>query len=414
MIKYMYNNLVDQIINKYEKSYKMKLDKAIKYIKEKYFSNKPLTRSFIDKIDVYVERTREKIAYTDGVDIFISTGYLDSPFPQISYVIIHEFLHIVFGHVARAHKFRIRGLWNIAADIMVDAVISKHIMHRRVEHIDTLLFILKKIFKKHGYHEEYRRVRLLVKQVMNEPSAWTAESIYNYLLSRLRLEDTEKFWEFVWEAISTYFAERHDWEDAEGYGLYSLAIEMRVIDEILGYAQGAKWADILRKIIVAGPVGHAILTWKRPNKRFLRHGYYYPRKSAPLIRSLAIAMDVSGSIGSDEYRRIAEEVASLVSSIAIGELHLIQFDSKIVYYERLIQPGFWDVVYSIQYRHGMGGTDFSAVFRFVEERIGYVDALVIITDGEGLFPGYVPSVRTIWVIISYEHKNIPFGEVIYV
>ncbi len=153
-------------------------------------------------------------------------------------------------------------------------------------------------------------------------------------------------------------------------------------------------------------------SWKRPNKKLLVHGAYYPVKTSIMLNRLVLAVDVSGSIRDEDYRKIAYEAARLINSIGVYELYIIQFDADIVHVSRHVQPGLWDIVKAMEVRHGIGGTRFVPVFDYVEKEIGEVDAIIFFTDGEGEYPPYTPGHRTVWVLIN-NNVNPPFGEVVY-
>ncbi len=373
-------------------------------------------RRFLGSIQIIVEDVSEPLAYTDGAAIYISTYYLRGDINIGAEAILHEMLHIVLGHPLRAKRFRLQFLWNLATDLIVDTILSKYVFKRRLGHIEELLTIAKEVLRRHKLGEKYNEFRSLVNQVLDAPLEWTAERIYNRIIEIFGASNVEKIMMRIWTALSSIYGEKHGWDDIddESYGIYSLAVELRVLKAIIGERGRDEWINMLRKNIVAGPPGSYVLTWRRPSRKMIPHGHYYPRKSSPLLKRVMIAADVSGSIDEEDYNKIVYEIAKLLSTIHVEELIIIQFDADIVHIDKLVYPGFWDIYHAMEIRYGMGGTLYTPVFDYVEKNIGYVDALIILTDGYGEFPEYKPNIRTIWVLVgSHINNKIPFGEVIY-
>lgn len=373
-------------------------------------------RRFLGSIVIFVLDTPAPLAYTDGASIYISTYYLRGDINIGAEVVLHETLHIVLGHPIRAKRFRLRFIWNLATDLIVDSILSKYVFRRRIGHVEELLKIAKEELRKHELGYKYSEFKSLVFQVLEMPLVWTAERIYNKIIEIFGASHAEKIMMRIWTALSGLYGEKHGWDDIddESYGIYSLAVELRILNAIMSEKGRDEWINILRKNLVAGPPGSYILTWRRPSRKMIPHGHYYPRKSSPLLKRVVIAADVSGSIDDEDYKRIVYEIAKLLSTIHVEELIIIQFDADIVHIDKLVYPGFWDIYHAMEMRYGMGGTVYTPVFDYVERNIGYVDALIILTDGQGEFPEYKPNIRTIWVLVgNYNDNKIPFGEVIY-
>ncbi len=370
--------------------------------------------------NVYFEVREVNSAFTDGSSIVLNPRIvLGYDLTSLSEIVIHEFLHIVLGHPIRARRYTSRILYNFAADIMVDSIASKYIYGRMVHHLKVLEKLLIEGLKKEGMDGKADMIKDLIEDVASDPSVWSTEKIYDYLLKIFDEKGLlEKIARMIEKMMAKAFPEIHPWVKGrpymygDMYGLFTLILKYRVLETIINKSGGPDWVSILRKLLVVKKGRGPYTSWKRPNKKLLVHGAYYPVKTSIMLNRLVLAVDVSGSIRDEDYRKIAYEAARLINSIGVYELYIIQFDADIVHVSRHVQPGLWDIVKAMEVRHGIGGTRFVPVFDYVEKEIGEVDAIIFFTDGEGEYPPYTPGHRTVWVLIN-NNVNPPFGEVVY-
>ncbi len=395
-----------------------KMVKTLDYITDQLLAY-PNVRRVFENIEFEINDT--KYIYTDGRIITLDAwAVLKYDLTYLSEIIIHEFLHIVLGHPIRARKYTIMPLFNFAADIMVDSIASKYIFGRRVYHLRLLERLLVESLKKEGMSDKAGLVRDLIEEVAENPSMWSTEKIYVRLLRIFDEKDLlEKFVRIIAKILSSIFKELHAWGkyspygDGDEYGLFTLALQYKVLETIINRSEGPDWISILRKLLVLKKDRGPITSWRKPNRKLLVHGAYYPVKTNMMLNRLVLAVDVSGSISDEDYKKLSYEVAGLINKVGVYELYIIQFDADIVHVSKHVQPGLWDVVKALEMRYGAGGTRFVPVFNYVDREIGDVDAIVFFTDGEGEYPPYTPKYKTIWVLIN-SRITPPFGEVVYV
>ncbi|MEC4183406.1 VWA-like domain-containing protein [Adlercreutzia sp. R21] len=130
------------------------------------------------------------------------------------------------------------------------------------------------------------------------------------------------------------------------------------------------------------------------------------------IRNFVIAIDTSGSVYGAKVKHFVEIVHDvLVTKDAFARrtrLHILQCDADISKIDIIESPAdlrHWLSSVSI---YGGGGTDFRPAFRYAdvlcdEGRSGKVDGLLYLTDGEGIYPSYVPKYKTAFVF--YEESS---------
>lgn len=141
-----------------------------------------------------------------------------------------------------------------------------------------------------------------------------------------------------------------------------------------------------------------------PNMKYLYRGIYLPSLSSDLLR-IAIAVDTSGSIDEKLLGTFLAEVESIMESYPNYEIDLITADAK-VQSHRIFLPGE-----GLDYKmSGRGGTDFSAVFDYIDQTIDNPTLLLYFTDGYGTFPKNEASYDVLWVMPK--SLEVPFGEVL--
>lgn len=141
-----------------------------------------------------------------------------------------------------------------------------------------------------------------------------------------------------------------------------------------------------------------------PNMKYLYRGIYLPSLNSDLLR-IVIAVDTSGSVDKTLLGTFLGEVGSIMQRYPNYEIDLITADAK-VQSHKVFLPGE-----SLEYDvSGRGGTDFSAVFAYIDQQINYPTLLLYFTDGMGIFPETEPHYDVMWVMP--EAKEVPFGDVL--
>ncbi len=141
-----------------------------------------------------------------------------------------------------------------------------------------------------------------------------------------------------------------------------------------------------------------------PNKKFLSYGIYLPSTVSQTFR-LVVAIDSSGSVDEKLLSDFLSEVNFLMSMISHYQIELIVCDEKIQSHKTFYSGESLEVDIK-----GGAGTDFRAVFTFIESKFDDVKLLLYFTDLEGKFPLKEPNYSVKW--ISLRSKNVPFGECI--
>jgi len=146
-------------------------------------------------------------------------------------------------------------------------------------------------------------------------------------------------------------------------------------------------------------------SYSRPHKKSESIGIYFPHTVKENVE-IAVAIDSSGSIDSESINEFISEIVGIGRSFANLNMTLLVCDAKVHdVYE--IRNGFDPKDVKIR---GGGGTDFSDVFKFLEENKPYTKLLIFFTDLLGTFPRST-NIKTLWVVKG-GYEKAPFGEII--
>ena len=137
------------------------------------------------------------------------------------------------------------------------------------------------------------------------------------------------------------------------------------------------WRKVTRKFVSEQCVGRDYGTYARPNRRFIGSDIYLPSLVSETIPELLVALDTSGSCWSALPYFLAE-VKSICSTIKPHKLHLMFWDTNVVYE---MHEGNNVEELEVKSAHGGGGTDVNCVTTYLKEHNIKPTASVILTDG---------------------------------
>lgn len=145
--------------------------------------------------------------------------------------------------------------------------------------------------------------------------------------------------------------------------------------------------------------------WFPPSRRHIHRGLYLPRQRSEHV-DIAVAIDTSGSCR-DELDKFLGQLRYLLGTFKSYQVTLLQCDTRIREV-RTVTPELPLDINDFQFK-GLGGTDFSEVFNFVQENP--TSALVFFTDGHVNLPTDEPAQPVLWVLTSNGVREMPWGDV---
>ncbi len=155
------------------------------------------------------------------------------------------------------------------------------------------------------------------------------------------------------------------------------------------------YRGVLRKFRTSILSQQRRLTRMKPNRRY---GFAYMGSRRDFTTRLLFAIDVSGSMGTEELQQ-GFSVVNRFFNYGVEAINVIQFDAEITTDVMTFRRAQREVQLT-----GRGGTDFSPVWAYLEEHRDY-DGLIIYTDGYAPCPAAPQNQRTriMWLFVSEAH-----------
>lgn len=162
------------------------------------------------------------------------------------------------------------------------------------------------------------------------------------------------------------------------------------------------WRRVLRRFL-RETLGREEQAFLPPSRRHLWDGRYLPSTKLGRKGRLVVAVDTSGSIDEGMLASFAAEIEALAP--LCESLTVMTCDAKVHETVRLPEMSGW--LAKIKFKGG-GGTDFAPVFARADALKPPPDALVYLTDGQGVFPGRKPrGYPVLWALSA--PAPVPWG-----
>jgi predicted metal-dependent peptidase len=377
-----------------------------------------LERPFIGALVLHLPARpspRVRTMATDARALYYNPAHVDAlSFADTQFLLAHEALHCALLHFAR-RGHRLRARWDRACDYAVNQLLADDGLRPPVEAL---------------FNPAYRGL--------------SAEAIYPQLRDDVPESTLDEHWfgggssagEGVDEAASTggEAAPDETFMAAHRDGFDEIATRAPTVTQTAALADawqerlaaaaleaegtgrlGSSWASVL------GDLAEPRLAWRALLDRFVRsvarEDYAFTRparregdailpgpSSAEI--DIVLAVDTSGSIALDDFRRFVEEMDALKGQVR-ARVTLLACDLGIA-------PGApwrfepWERIVLPASLAGGGGTRFTPVFEWVEASGLRPDALVYFTDALGEFPASPPPYPVLWLVQG--NAPVPFGE----
>jgi predicted metal-dependent peptidase len=362
-------------------------------------------------------------AAVDGRNLYYNTQFFNAMNnKEIEFVVAHEILHMVFDHLGRRED-RNPMLYNIAADYKVNNLLVRDRIGEKPSIVDC--------FQDFQYDAD------------------TSEEIYDKLFEQAK-QDMEEFlkqMEEEGEMLDEHLdddgdggsEEGEEEKDANGNNVskkrprYSKEEMEKIKDEIkegmmtAAQAAGAgntpgeiqrmireltepkmNWREILQQQIQSTIKND--FTFQRPSRKGWHTGAILPGQNFDETIDIAVALDMSGSIGNAQAQDFLGEIKGIMDQYADYNIKVWCFDTKVYNEQDFTADGGEDLLdYEI---FGGGGTDFMANWEYMKET-GYVPKkFIMFTDGYAWDSwGDEDYCDTVFLIHSHHDKNVqaPFG-----
>jgi predicted metal-dependent peptidase len=170
------------------------------------------------------------------------------------------------------------------------------------------------------------------------------------------------------------------------------------------------WTDHIRGL-VARRVGSGGYDYRKPDRRLITRDIVIPGRSGFGVECVVIGCDSSGSIYADPgcIEQFFAECKGILEDLRPRRIYLVWCDAKVHRVDELVDPGDLESA-RVKGAIGGGGTDFRPVFRWVENNHLNPDCMLYLTDMMGKFPDSAPRYPVIWG--STTDLPAPFGDVV--
>lgn len=187
---------------------------------------------------------------------------------------------------------------------------------------------------------------------------------------------------------------------AKAQGKLPAGLEREVMETV---RPKVDWRSLMRRFVQE--TARNDYSWKNPSARYAALGLYLPCIRSEQMPPIVVAIDTSGSIGSNELQAFRSELQAIIDELQPSEVTVLYADAAVARVDRFHQGE--PLVF---HPAGGGGTDFRPVFNWVEKDGMEPTCLVYITDMYGEFPRNAPGYPTLW--LSTSDVVGPFGDTV--
>lgn len=355
-------------------------------------------------------------AATNGRDFYYNVDFIKKlSVKKIEFLFGHEIMHCVFDHFGRVGS-RDRQLSNIAQDYAVNQILVDERIGDKITEVKIC------------YDSKYRGM------------AW--EEIYDELYEKAEKISMPDLLKQLGDLLDEHIKEEAPGEgedgdkDGKGKGKPTMSKEeaQKIRDEIkeamiqsaAAAGAGKTPAGIMRMIkdmtepkmdwrtLVRQEIQSIVrndYSFTRPNRKSMHSGAILPGMKEATTIDVGIAIDMSGSIGTEDASTFLGEVKGIMDQYEDFKINLWCFDTSIYNHQEISQDNAHDLVdYEPQ---GGGGTDFDVNFEFMKEQGFVPKKFIMFTDG---YPcgswGDEDYTDTIFIVKGNKSAEAPFGQTV--
>ena len=357
-------------------------------------------------------------AATNGRNFYYNKKFIEKlSVKKLEFLFGHEICHCVFDHFGRVGS-RDRQLSNIAQDYAVNQILVDERIGEKITEVKIC------------YDQKYRGM------------AW--EEIYDELYEKAEKISMPDLLKQLGELLDEHINEDGSGPGKEGEGdkqgkgkgIPGMTKEeaQQIRDEIKeamiqsASAAGAgkvpagiqrlikdmtepkiSWRQLIRQEIQS--IIRNDYSFTRPNRKSMHSGAILPGMRQDTTIDVAIAIDMSGSIGVEDATVFLSEVKGIMDQYEDFSIHLWCFDTDIYNYVKITQDNSHELEeYEPQ---GGGGTDFDINFTYMLEQGIEAKKFIMFTDG---FPcgswGPDDQVDTVFIVKGNTEAEAPFGQTV--
>jgi predicted metal-dependent peptidase len=350
-------------------------------------------------------------AATDGRNFYYNSRFIKMLKPkEIEFLFGHEVLHCVYDHFGRRGD-RDPQLWNVANDFCVNSDLKKHKVGEFITSVPCLYnskydgMSSEEVYDKLYENAEKINIDDLVNQLIDEHLDGTDEGSGEGSgdgdkpgKGRPKLSDEEraKIRDEIKEAMLSA---------AQTCDAGNLPAGVKRLISQLTEPQ-MNWRELLRMQLES--TIKSDYSWMRSSRKGWDMDAVMPGMKTTDAVDIAVAIDTSGSISTEQARDFLSEIKGIMESFDSYKIHVFTFDTETYNPQQYNSENLEDIAeYDIQ---GGGGTDFDAIFRYLKDAEIEPKKLVVFTDGYPFGSWGDPIYcDTVWIIHGDKNPDPPFG-----
>lgn len=337
---------------------------------------------------------------TDSVSIYYNVMFIaELSLDELMFVLAHEVMHIILKHAFRRGNRHPR-MWNVACDFVINRILMESGCGKMPTGKNAGLYDKKwdgmseeQIYDKLMQEEEKKQKNRKGYEVGDDyDMGGTGEDILD-LPGDMTPDEIEK----VKRGIDQKVAQAASMARLAG----KLPGELeKLIENMLNPV--VPWQDLLRDYMTR--VVKEDESWSRRNRRYWN--VYLPDRHNERMAGLTIIGDTSGSIGPEDYARIATEIKAIIEDVNPEFIRVMWADTRTAGVQ-MMDPSDFTGPKALKPKGG-GGTDMRVPLKDAVEYDPPV--VVLITDGYTPWPDHEPPYPLI--VVCTTNAACPVGLVV--
>ena len=377
-------------------------------LKAPFFGNMATRMQLIDASDWC------PTAATNGRNFYYNVDFVKKlSEKKLEFLFAHEILHCVFDHFGRCGS-RDRQLANIAQDFAVNQILVDERIGDKITEVkicldpkfrglawEEIYDILYEKAEKISMPDLLAQLGDLLDEHINEDGSGPGKDGDKEGKGRpgMSKEEAQAIKDEIKEAMIQASA-------AAGAGKTPAAIQRMIKDMT---EPKMNWREIVRMDIQSLIKNDYAFT--RPNRKSMHSGAILPGMKNDVTIDVAIAIDMSGSIGEEDATVFLSEIKGIMDQYQDFGIDIWCFDTDTYNHQRITHDNADDL---LDYEPmGGGGTDFMVNWEFMKDQGITPKKFIMFTDG---YPcgewGDENYCDTLFVVKGNTHAESPFGEVV--
>ena len=371
----------------------------------------PFFGNLATRLKIVDATNRLPTAAVDGRNLFINKDFVHALSDgELMFLIGHEVMHCVFEHMIRRGD-RNPQVWNMAGDYVINLILERDKIGDVIRKVDILLDRKYADMTTEQIYDKLMEDAVTIKMPLDMHIDLTADGsgkegegqgIEVVMPGAGKMSEEER--KALQDEIKNAVLQA---AQAAGAGKVPAAVA-RMIQELT--APKLNWKDLLR--IQLESMIRNDYSFTRPSRKAWHTGAVLPGMLPGEEVNVHVAIDTSGSISEEMIRDFLSEVKGIMDNYDAWNIRVWCFDTAI-HADQNFSSDQGDDIRSYQ-PGGGGGTDFTAIFKYLKDEEIEPKRLVVFTDG---YPfgswGDENYTDTVWILHGTTTIVPPWGQFAY-